>query len=228
MTKAKDFVRDYALSCYYFDGEEESGEDYLVGRLINKHMKGKRILDLGCGPVVAITSVFYPNAEEVVAVDKLEENLDFVKNNSNELDVFVANARKYKRRYLSKRDTRPKISLIRGDIKNKLPIGKFDSVMQIGCFACVDTPYEFQKAVDNAYSYLKKGGILLMLNWFNDKREVRRPFHFNGPVNAAKLYKPVLEKSGFRIKEIHVARSILCKETKRLGYNGIVWAVAKK
>ncbi len=228
MGNAKSFVRDYALSCYYFDGGEEAQEDYLVGRLICKYMKGKRVLDLGCGPVVAITSVFYPEAEEVVAVDKLKENIDFARNNSHELGAFVNNARKYKNKYLLKHDVTPKIRLVRGDIRKKLSIGKFDSVMQIGCFACVRTAEEFQKSIDNSYRYLKKGGTLLMLNWFNDRREVKRPFNFNGPVNATLLIKPALKKSGFRIKEYHITRSILCPETRKLGYNGIVWAVAIK
>lgn len=228
MVNKKNFVRDYALTCYYFDSGEESGEDYLIGRLVNRYVKGRRVLDLGCGPVVAVTSVFYPNAKEVVAVDKLKENLDFVKNNSGELNAFIDNARRYRKRYLDGKFVNPKIQLIQGDIRERLQIGNFDSAMQLGCFGCVSTTQEFQMAVNNTYYYLKPGGTALMVNWFNDKNEVKRPLNFNGPVNSAEIMQNSLETAGFQIKEYHITRSVLCKETRKLGYNGIVWAVAAK
>ncbi len=97
--------------------------------------------------------------------------------------------------------------------------------MNMGCFGALDTKAQFQSAVDNAYSYLKKGGILLMANWVGG---VRRPHHFNGKVHEPDVYVPTLKKAGFVIQELHTTSSVLTQETKAMGYSKIIWAVAKK
>ena len=217
------FVRNYALNCYTFDHDPEA---LLVARLIFKYMKGKRVLDLGCGPIVPITSIFYPQAKEVVAVDRLQENLGFIKKNSHELESIVIRAKAYRTRYLSKKNIQPKIQLVKGDVTKYMPqLGLFDSVMNIGCFGSLDTAKQFQQALNHAYSYLKKGGTLLMMNWIGTN--VKRPFHFNGKVDELSLYVPAMQKAGFKVKEIHLT-SKLSKETKEMGYQKIIWAVAKK
>ena len=221
---AKTFVRDYALTCYTFDSEPE---DYLIARLIHKHMRGSRVLDLGCGPVAPLLALFYPDAREAVAVDSLKENIDFMKNDFRFMDGIMKRALSYKHRYISKKDSSPRLSLIRGDVTKKLAIGRFDSAMQIGCFGALDTQEQFQRAVNNAYSYLKPGGILLMVNWLDEISKVKRPLQFNGKVNSLELYVPCLRHAGFRIRKMHTT-SKLGGETKRMGYTRIVWAVAKK
>jgi len=224
---AKDFVRDYALSCYTFDSSGDK-EDKFIARLLHKHAQGKRILDLGCGPVVPITSVFYPNATEVVAVDRLPENLDFVLNHANELDKIVERAKQYRRRYLSRKITNPKIELIKGDVTKPITgLGTFDCVMNLGCFGALDTAEQFQAAVNHAYSYLKKGGTLLMINWVGKNK---RPFQFNGKMSSIteQIYVPSMHKAGFKVQEVHTTARVLSGETKELGYDKIIWAVAKK
>lgn len=218
----KDFVRDYALTCYTFEGIEE---DYFIVRLIYKYMKGKRVLDLGCGPVVSITSIFYPEAKEVVAVDRLQANLDFVKNNSNELGKITERAAKYRKRFLSKKLIKPKIKLIRDDVVKTLNIGRFDSVMALGCFGALSTNDEYQKAIKNVYGYLKKGGTFFILSWIGS---VKRPYKFNGPVKDEEILIPCLKKAGFKIKEFHKTKSVISEDTKNLGYNEIMWAIARK
>ena len=218
----KSFVRNYALKNYSFEGDQE---DYFVAKLIHRYMKGKKILDLGCGSVVSITCLFYPNAQEVVAVDRLQANLDFVKEHSHELESNIKKALKYKHRYLSKKDSSPKIRLLRGDVTKRLKIDKFDSVMNLGCFGALDTPEQFQRAVEHTYHYLKKGGTLLMVNWVG---QVKRPFHFNGKVHEPDVFAPSMKKAGFKIQELHITGKVLSSATKRMGYERIIWAVGKK
>lgn len=220
--KLKSFVRDYALNTYTFEGDQE---DYFVAKLIHKYMPGKRVLDLGCGPVVPITSVFYPHAQEVVAVDRLQANLDFIKKNSPELEGNIRRARAYKQRYLSKKYSKPKIKLVKGDVTKRLPVGKFDSVMNLGCFGSLDTAEQFSKAVNHAHHYLKKGGTLLMVNWVG---HVKRPYRFNGKVYEPDIFYPSLKKAGFKVQELHLVSSMVSAETKRMGYKKIIWAVGKK
>ena len=220
----KNFVRNYALTCYVFDGNPE---DQLIARLIHKYMHGRRVLDLGCGPVASVLALFFPDAEKVVAVDRLKENLDFARNNKSELEGIMKRALLYKHCYLSRKDSDPRIKLLLGDVTKRLNIGQFDSVMQIGCFGALDTEEQFQSAIDNAYNYLKPGGTLLMVNWLDEKAKVKRPFHFNGKVKMLELYKPSMKKAGFNIKEIHTT-SKLSTETRKMGYNRIIWSVARK
>lgn len=222
MNKVKDFVRDYALTCYTFEGIEE---DYFIVRLIYKYMKGRRVLDLGCGPVVSVTSIFYPEAREIVAVDRLQANLDFVRNNTNELSGILEKAVKYRKQFLSKKLIKPKVKLVRGDVTKKLNIGKFDSVMALGCFGALKTVDQYQKAIDNVHAYLKAGGTFFILSWVGS---VKRPYKFNGPVKDEEILIPCLKKAGFKIKEFHKTKSVISEDTKSLGYHEIMWAVVHK
>jgi len=224
MSSIQSFVRNYALNNYTFKNDPES---FLVGKLIHTYAHGKRVLNLGCGPITPITSLFYPNAKESVEVDRLKENLDFVKKHANELDSIVKRALSYKHRFLSKNDAHTKIRLHQGDVTKRLPLGKFDSVMQIGCFAALDNKKQFQQAVNHTYDYLKKGGTLLMVNWMDERSKVKRPYHFNGAVNAREVFIPSMQEAGYKIKEVHTT-SNLHPKTKKMGYTGIIWAVAKK
>lgn len=222
----KSFVKDYALTCYTFEGH--TGEDRFVAQKIFQYMRGKRVLDLGCGPVVAVTSVFYPEAKEVVGVDRLQANLDFVKKQSHVLDTIIQRAKKYRQRYLSSKIISPRIRLVKGDVTKRVPgIGTFDSVMNMGCFGALDSEEQFQQAVNHAYAYLKKGGTLLMVNWVSPRGNAR-PHRFNGKVYEPDIYVPSLKKAGFTIQELHITSTILSQETRDMGYESIIWAVAKK
>jgi len=222
----KSFAKKYALTTYGFDGDTE---DYFLARLIFKNMNGKRVLDLGCGPVAKITSIFYPQAEEVVCVDFLKENLDFVRTGSKTTQKQIDRALVYKHRYLSKKDANPKIKLIKGDVSKRLKLGKFDSVMQLGCFGCLNSNKDFEAAVSHAYHYLKKGGTLVMVNWLDEKHKADKRYGFNpgGHASSLKMYKPSMKKAGFKIKEFHVT-SNMSPFSKKLGFTRMIWAIAKK
>lgn len=221
-------VREYALATYTFNKDYDG---YLALKLINKHMTGKRVLDLGCGPIVAITSLFYPEAREVVALDRLKENIDFARDHSSELQELIDKAKTYKHRFLSKQDQSPNISYVVGDVTKKYDLGKFDSVMQVGCFGCLSDFEDFQKAVNNTYAYLKKGGTLLMLNWSAAKLNEDRPLNNNGKskneVDVLSAYKPAMLNAGYRILDLHTTTQ-LSDDSKRIGYDKIIWAVARK
>lgn len=222
-----DYVRNYALSCYGFN--RNSKEDHFIARLIHENMQGTRVLDLGCGPVVAVTSVFYPNAKKVVAVDRLRENLVFVKNHSEELDDVVKRAKEYRAKYLSKSAKNPDIKLLRASVVSRLKIGKFDSAMQIGCFGCLDSREDFQKAINNAYAYLKRGGTLLMVNWLGDKHDPDdMKNRFDGDIGILDIYIPSLERAGFKVKKFHKVSAVLSKWTREMGYDQMIYAVCKK
>ena len=210
-----DYPRRYALTSYQFDG---NAEDYLVGRLVFKYMNGRRVLNLGCGPTEGIFGVFYPEAKEVVAVDLLRSNLDFSENKSHLIKPIIARARAYRLRYLSAMENNPKTRYVMGDIRKRLGLGRFDSVMQIGAFGTLRSAKEFETAVRNSYHYLKRGGRLLMVNWVGRK----------GEIDCSRMYKPSLEKAGFRILEMHSTSIGFNRYSKKEGYKKLIWAVAEK
>ncbi|MCL5429990.1 MAG: class I SAM-dependent methyltransferase [Candidatus Marsarchaeota archaeon] len=220
------YIRDYALNAYLFDG---NAEDEFVGKLIFKYVKGKRVLDLGCGPTEPILSVFYPEAEEVVAVDSLKANIDFGKKNSPQMKKIIGRALAYKNHELSNINKNPKIKYMIGDVTKNLRVGKFDSAMQIGCFGCLGTAKRFQKAVENAYKHLKKDGTLLMMNWEErvPGESPNEPYYTSAPIDCAPLYVPALRNAGFHMTHVHSFRK-LKKDSKDVGFTRIIWAVAKK
>lgn len=219
------FVEDYALNWYRFN-EKIDVESKFIANLIFKYMKGERILDLGCGPVVPISSIFYENAKEIVCVDLSQENIDFIDKFYYKVNHIVDEAKLYKEKYFTKKKIAPKIQLICGSVTNYLPeLGTFDCIMNMGCFGSLNSNDEFEAAVSNAYKYLKEDGTLLMINWIGD---VSRPFNFNGKVDEEDIYIPALKNAGFKIDELHIQSDILSQETKDMGYKKIIWAIAKK
>jgi len=62
----KTFIKDYMNTFYEF--YPSSTEDFFIVKLIQKYMKGKRILDLGSGATSPIMSHILLEAEELIAV----------------------------------------------------------------------------------------------------------------------------------------------------------------
>ncbi len=219
-----EYVHDYALTAYSFDG---NAEDNTVAELIYKNVKGKKVLDLGCGPTEPVLSIFYPEAKEVVAVDRLQENISFTKkNNERLLGGIIERAMAYKQSHLSKRGVKPKVRYVLGGVTKRLKLGKSDSAMQIGCFGCLGTRKDFELAVKNAYRYLKDRGTLLMVNW-EIGEDPNRPYYADRPLEVGKLYVPALREAGFEIKRLG-SMSRLKKESKDAGFSKMIWAVARK
>ena len=106
---------------------------------------------------------------------------EFLSYDSHLVDHIVERATNYRNRYLFSRKENPQIALIKGDVTKNLSLGAYDSVMQLGCFGCLDTEKQFQSAIDNAHSYLKPGGTLLMVTWLDGEvTKVDREYNFNG------------------------------------------------
>jgi NNMT/PNMT/TEMT family len=238
----KKFIEDYAMSAYIFHNDPEG---FLVAKLIFNYMKGKEVLDLGCGPVHHILSLFFRDALHTTAIDLHQENLDFIercKKNSIVLSPQIS-ALTYFYRYLKKeRQVKSQEALIK---ENYNKIGqllnedvsmriegfneKFDSVMQIGCFGAFDTLEQFRLAVANSASYIRPEGTLLMVNWLQPCF-TKRPYRFNGKVSSSldkKEYSKAATDSGLTIELLKTTTNISV-ESKMHGYDKIIYLVAHK
>lgn len=238
----KEFIKDYAENTYTFDEEQE---DYLIANLIFKYIDGKKILDLGCGPVHHILALFFRDFESSTAIDLHQENLDFIslciKNNI--LLPSQHSAIKYKNKFLVKepahllpeiqiKNTYQRIeSLIKANVLDRREdlVSKFDNVLQVGCFGALDTISEYSTAVLNAANYLKPSGKLLMINWLQNEYTYR-PFKFNGKVssilNKSNYCKAILD-AGLNIIKVDQNNQISL-ETLNMGYTHIIYSVSSK
>lgn len=235
-------VADYAEHYYTFVNDPDA---FLVAELISRFMTGRKVLDLGCGPVHHIHMLFLRNAQETVGLDVDQENLDFVsscKENGQILKNQLS-ALKYLYFYILKqplpsnpekaiRDCYDRIKTLRqGSLVDRVKGYKnaFDSVMEIGSFGGLQSVDEFKQAVSNAHSYLRRGGTFLMVNWLQPRYR-KNPYLFNGRVVSliqASDYPAILKKVRFKLISLDET-SRVSKPTRDLGYKSIVYAVAKK
>lgn len=214
----------YAHCFYQFTGDPE---DRLIASLINQHMKGERVLDLGCGPVVPITSLFFPQAKTVVAVDFSQKVLDYAQN-AESLEEQIRAAKQHRDDGFVINPNNPTIEFRLGDFTKDLGFkSEFDSVMQIGGFGCVQHNQDFVDAVGLAHKYLKPDGKLLMMNWIEEGEKGSR-FSFGGRVNERELYEPSLQQAGFQIDRIHEDPNLLGEASREAGYSSLIYALATK
>lgn len=214
----------YARCFYQFTGDPE---DYLIATLINQHMKGERVLDLGCGPVVPITSLFFPQAKTVIAVDFSQNVLDYAQN-AESLEKQIRAAKQHRDGGFVINPSNPTIEFRLGDFTKDLGFNsEFDSVMQIGGFGCVQHNKDFFGAVRLAHKYLKPGGTLLMMNWIEEGEKGSR-FSFGGRVNERELYQPSLQQAGFQIDRIEEDPNLLGQASREAGYSSLIYALATK
>ena len=241
-TAHQKMVADYAEHYYTFVNDPEA---FLIAELISRHMTGRKVLDLGCGPVHHIHMLFLRNARETVGLDVDQENLDFV-SSCKENGRILKNqlyALRYMYFYILKqplpinpeeviRDRYDRIKTLRqGNLVERVKDYKnaFDSVMEIGSFGGLDSVEEFKRAVSNAHDYLRRGGTFLMVNWLQSRYR-KNPYLFNGSVVSliqASDYPAILRKARFKLVSLDET-SRVSKPTRDLGYKSIVYAVAKK
>jgi cyclopropane fatty-acyl-phospholipid synthase-like methyltransferase len=238
----KEFIEDYAMNAYIFHKDPEG---FLVAKLIFNYMRGKNVLDLGCGPVHHILSLFFRDAVQTTAVDLHQENLDFIKKckkNSLALPCQIS-AISYLYRYLLKekhgksqeiliKENYNKIKrLIQANVLTRIEDFKtrFDSVMQIGCFGALNTLNQYRLAVSHSACYIRPGGTLLMVNWLQPNFMVR-PYSFNGRVSSVldkKEYGQAVIDSGLMINMLKTTTNISV-ESKMHGYDKMIYLVAHK
>jgi ubiquinone biosynthesis O-methyltransferase len=138
-------------SIVYFGQIDNPYDKFLSQKYILTFLKNKtgRVLDLGCGAgrnSVALAKMGF----DIVSVDNLSKPLE------------IANM------YAKKSNVLNKIKFIQKDITNlkNEELGKFDyCILQ----EVIEHIVDYQKAVDFAYSSLKKGGTLLLSTQYNPK-----------------------------------------------------------
>jgi 2-polyprenyl-3-methyl-5-hydroxy-6-metoxy-1,4-benzoquinol methylase len=138
-------------SVVYFGQIDNPYDNYLSERLVLSFLKNKkgRVLDLGCGAgrnTIALIKMGF----EVVSIDSHAKPLEIA------------------RSYAKKHRVENKVRIIKKDI-TKLKNGEFGKFDFCILQEVIEHMTDYQKAIDFAYSSLKKGGILIMSTQYNPK-----------------------------------------------------------
>ena len=152
------------------------------------YIKGKRILNLGCGPNLYDDVLFFNNfPEEIIGIDINKNNIKFLRESKHKELIKSKNILKNKR---------VKVKLMVGDITkfNKEFIGKFDCVYAMGVIGMFEKT-KLKKLLKIIYSYLKKGGLFLDIDWADSQLS---PEKYNERLNYGWYSKkgPTIKKIG--------------------------------
>ncbi len=123
-----------------------------------KHVKGKKVLSLGCGPNLYDDLQFFGEVpEEVIGIDLNSNNIEFMKNSKHPELLRV--------KKLAEQNS-TKVTLITGDILKKRPEWneQFDTVYAVGVLGMFERE-KLQKLLKTIYSYLKPQGNSLDVDW---------------------------------------------------------------
>ena len=239
-----EFAAEYAKYNYsFFDDPDPEPE--LLARLLVTHARGPRILDLGCGPVHQSVRLFLPNDSRSVGADVQPDSIEYTRKILESGQPTEGNLRALNFLYTKIRGQRipddPEMiirdqwqhieSLLVHDIKNFEPSfeGKFNTVIQIGCFLSLNTLAELQAALDHVSRYLSPGGVFLNANWLQAEYQ-ERPFGFNGKLSELlkfESYCEALQASGLILMQAGKSFEVH-PLTKKHGYSQLVWAVLRK
>ncbi len=135
-------------------------------------------LDLGCGPLLSIWPLFSRSPTDVFGLDRNTEVREYHSRLRHlpfdELPSEISEAYDTAHAFRSHHGLSPipdPRSLVRDIIIQNLlqPVrswaNKFDTVVQIGCFGCLDSIEDLYLALALVHEYLKPGGVFISATW---------------------------------------------------------------
>lgn len=199
----------------YDDGSkfEEFGiEIEAVGKFIFENVSGI-FLDVGCGPVPQMWSVFMPKAKEIYAVDLPMESIVFIKNKLKKKKDWYKNFLPYQffiEKLLNKKlgefyilEQIDKIKFVeQADMTKDLPFSDnfFDTVASFYSMGTLKSEQELNKAIFNINRILKIGGKFIHINTNGaNKNDILPEYTWQGLPQGQEIVEHYLKKNGFKI-----------------------------
>lgn len=195
-----------------------------IANFIEIHSQSGRWLDLGCGPMLTIWPLFSSSPTHIFGIDRNAEVFTFHetlrKMPFDELPQDVADA--YTAAYRFRRERRlhqipadPRALL--GDLKiqNILEpepawFNIFDTVVQIGCFGCLESENALEHAATLAHTYTAEGGVLISATWLPRDEYLESKVWGGSSLRQLTLEdiaRPI-EKAGYTIEHAESAEDI--------------------
>lgn len=260
-----DHFQDYKLSKMYEIGEfplfyrkhllsqEIEEEEFIAMTLYrifqNERIKGKRLLDVGSGPIVHRIASASKVFSEIFLSDYAEANRKelqkWLNNDPFALDwsKFIKMTAKFEEYGNTEKGVKAIESRIRQKVKKILPcdilqnqpieedIGMFDVVFTSYCLECVcPTPEAFKSAIKKLEKYITPSGALIMIMiiessyciYVNQSEEIK----FNDLSVTEQLLTESLKEANLKIKHWYFCKDV--GEAPMTKYKGIVVLSALK
>ena len=170
-------IKQYIRQEWQFTPVMNADTAAITGAICSKALAGQW-LDLGCGPLLSIWPLFSRWPTELFGLDRNTEVGEYhnrlLRLPSGELPVDVSEAYSAAHSFRSQHGLRPILdprTLVQDiRIQNLLqPVRswacKFDTIIQIGCFGCLDSIDDLHLALALVHDYLKPGGVFISATW---------------------------------------------------------------
>jgi SAM-dependent methyltransferase len=167
---------DYILEDWPFLKERAWNAD-AVSSAIERWSRPGVWLDLGCGPMLTVWPMFGAGVTAVHGCDRIAEIKNFHMR-LRELDLAywpegLRQAIEYRNQKYPDREgiNRTAINLLKEiDVGNVTDIrqhwiGRFDTIVQVGCFACLESIEELGNALQLVARYLRPHGRFISVTW---------------------------------------------------------------
>jgi hypothetical protein len=171
-------IEEYVLQEWGFGAESDS-DTSAIARMIAAQARSGNWLDLGCGPMLAVWPMFHDGSVEISGLDRNTEIAKFhswlssVSRTDWPLGLMAALA--YAQKFRAERGMTSALCLpiervqpvVTADILTRIGAwsGLFDTVIQIGCFGCLDSIDDLHRALSLAHEYLNADGVLISATW---------------------------------------------------------------
>lgn len=147
-----------------------------VAATINRWAHAGRWLDLGCGPLLTVWPLFCLGACDLTGLDRDGEVVHFLRmlgRGAIATPAPLSEAMNFAQANYPRLDGaspgqwNPITEVIAGSVLADQPKwrGRFDTVVQIGCFGCLENEDDLLTAFRLAGSYLRPGGIMISATW---------------------------------------------------------------
>lgn len=171
-------VENYVLQEWEFDAESDS-DTSAVARMIAVWALPGNWLDLGCGPMLTVWPMFHNGPVEIYGLDRnigiaaFHQRLRFglTADLPPGLSAATAYALSFRAQhgmtYISSLPIDGVKAVATADVLTRVAewSGLFDTVIQIGCFGCLNSLGDLHQALAIVRDYLKPGCVFISATW---------------------------------------------------------------
>lgn len=171
-------VEEYIEQDWCFE-ESRDWNAIEIASVVRKWANSGDWLDLGCGPMLSVWPMFAENATNIFGCDRQFAISDFHRKlkscPSEEWPAGLLNAVKFYNRNFLKNGEKERIvtpidriqELVIKSILEVQPCWKnrFETVIQIGCFGCLNSIEDLKIALNHVHYYLKHDGVFISATW---------------------------------------------------------------
>jgi hypothetical protein len=177
-------------------------------------------LDIGTGPMGVLWSQINNVKGEYVCCD-IQDNLSkFYSSFKNRSDVSTFINTYFSKIKLSYCGVRPKYTMWNALDYNPHWECRFDNVIQVGCFGCLQTIDDLKKAILHTHHYLKRNGLFYSWTWIPNENHIESD-QWGG--NGIRTITPdeieaIAMRCGYSIINKHITKNPSKMYKARVGY----------